>query len=444
MRMDEMEAFFTGRIWLKDFTPFPEEKIERAIANGKLHVRNGISPAGECTRCLEKSPHKILSYHCAKCGCICLYCRNCIKMGRISSCTELISWATSSSKNIPKYSFNWNGKLTPAQANASAEVAKSIASNKNHLVYAVCGAGKTELLFQPILEALEKGLRICIAAPRTDVVLELSPRIRTVFPSAIVHTLYSGSTFQEGYANIVIATTHQLYRYECAFDVMIVDEADAFPYSFDAALERAVKKAIKPEAPIVFVTATPSRKLLKSTPNCSEIFRRFHGHDLPVPVFQSLWGYQKKLMRNGIPVKLMAWAEERIAKNEPFLLFLPSLELIDHCISLFKKLDTRIEAVHASDPLRKEKVMRLRNGSVVGLLTTTILERGITIPNVQVAVVGADHALFNASALIQIAGRVGRSSDYPIGEVTFFHDGISREMDRAKSMILAYNRRKTR
>ena len=57
---------------------------------------------------------------------------------------------------------------------------------------------------------------------------------------------------------------------------------------------------------------------------------------------------------------------------------------------------------------------------VPGLLTTTILERGITIPNVQVAVVGAEQQLFNSGALIQIGGRVGRSADFPSGDFVFF------------------------
>ena len=76
---------------------------------------------------------------------------------------------------------------------------------------------------------------------------------------------------------------------------------------------------------------------------------------------------------------------------------------------LFQQLDARIQAVHASHPDRKEHVQALRDKKVPGLLTTTILERGITIPNVQVAVVGAEQLIFNKGALIQIGGRVGRS-----------------------------------
>lgn len=74
------------------------------------------------------------------------------------------------------------------------------------------------------------------------------------------------------------------------------------------------------------------------------------------------------------------------------------------------------------------------------MLTTTILERGITIPNVQVAVVGADETIFTSSALIQIGGRVGRAIDYPDGDLVFFHHGISSAMDTAKATIEAHNK----
>ncbi|MDN7244445.1 helicase-related protein [Planococcus shenhongbingii] len=439
--MPELEEFLNGRIWLRNFTPFSEDLINEAIAKGFITVTNGIADGHICARCLEKSPHKIISFYCSNCDANCLYCRHCIKMGRVSSCTELITWKTTSSIPSQNHLFSWNGTLTALQQRASAEVSSSLSNGKSHLVYAVCGAGKTELLFTPIFEALQKGQRVCIAAPRTDVVLELSPRIKATFPNTIVHTLYGGAPIETGFSNIVIATTHQLYRFQEAFDVMIVDEADAFPYSYDPALERAVIKAKKKEAPIVYVSATPSAALLKKVENRSEIFRRFHGHALPVPVFEPLWNYKKVLFKNKIPPKLAKWVQDKLSKNEPFLLFLPTIELIVHSIKLFQELDPRIEAVHAQDPERKEKVLKLRNGEVRGLLTSTILERGITIPNVQVAVVGADDRIFEASALIQIAGRAGRAAANPKGDVVFFHDGIVREMDRARQKILSYNRR---
>ncbi|WP_255473321.1 DEAD/DEAH box helicase [Planomicrobium sp. CPCC 101110] len=440
MPLTELEQFLTGRIWLREFMPFAQEEVDSAIAAGKIGVKKGITENKECTRCLERSPQKIISFNCAKCQSVCYYCRHCLKMGRVSSCTELIYWADPSPKPKTPHSFIWNGLLTNAQQRASDEVLESLSCNQSHLVYAVCGAGKTELLFPPLAKALEKGQRICIAAPRTDVVLELSPRIKAVFPDSVIHTLYGGSPAETGFAQIVIATTHQLYRFENAFDAIIVDEADAFPYSFDPSLEGAVIKAKKRESPIVYVSATPSDRLLKEIPNQSKIFGRFHGHPLPVPQFRPLWNYRKIFSKNKIPKSLTRWVNDRLAKKEPFLVFLPTVELIEQAIPLFKKLDARIEKVHASDPERKEKVLKLREGKISGVLTSTILERGITIPNVQAAVVGADEAVFDSAALIQIAGRVGRSSDFPAGEIVFFHNGIVRQMDKAKRQILFYNK----
>ncbi len=43
----------------------------------------------------------------------------------------------------------------------------------------------------------------------------------------------------------------------------------------------------------------------------------------------------------------------------------------------------------------------------------------------------AEEMIFNESALVQISGRVGRSADYPDGEIMFFHYGLTREIIKA-------------
>lgn len=438
--MKELQEFLTGRIWLRDFTPFPKEVIEQAINDGFIAVQKGITGELQCARCLESAVDKIVSFHCAKCEGLCHYCRHCIRMGRVSSCTDLITWKKPHQNPSYSHSFLWNGELTILQKQASDELAESMRQNRSHLIYAVCGAGKTELLFPPIHEALSQGKRVCIAAPRTDVVLELSPRLKAVFPDVVVHALYGGSPSEPGFSPLVLATTHQLYRFQEAFDLVIVDEADAFPYSYDPALAGAVAKSLKPGAPIIYVSATPSRKLLESVPNQSRIFRRFHGHPLPVPIYRPLWNYKRAFKANRIPAKLADWVEQRLERREPFMLFFPMIEMIRQAEPLFKELDSRIQAVHSKDPDRKEKVLQLRRGDIPGILTSTILERGVTIENVQVGIVGADEDVFEASALIQMAGRTGRSSDFPEGQVIFFHNGVSWQMDDARNQIQSYNK----
>ncbi|ALS76653.1 competence protein [Planococcus rifietoensis] len=438
--MQAIEAFLTGRIWIKQFIPFPEEVTQEAIDKGSVRVVSGISADGQCTRCLETSPDYVIPFQCATCGEVCRYCRTCIKMGRISSCTELVLWTSPALPKSAPRAFGWAGSLTPQQANASKAISESIRKQEDHLLYAVCGAGKTEILFSPIYEALQKGLRICVAAPRTDVILELSPRFKQAFPNATVHTLYGDSPEQTGYGEIILATTHQLYRFQEAFDLLFVDEADAFPYSLDPSLERAVKKAAKPSAPVIYISATPSKTLQKQIAEHSTIFRRYHGAPLPVPAYRAMWNYERCIRKGKLPLPLKYWIEDKLQKKQPFLLFFPSIQLIELASPLLNKIDCTIDAVHSKDPQRKEKVMQLREGGLSGLATSTILERGITIPRLQVAVIGADHRVFDRAALIQIAGRVGRSATDPTGDVIFFHNGITRQMDAAREAIRFYNK----
>jgi len=81
----------------------------------------------------------------------------------------------------------------------------------------------------------------------------------------------------------------------------------------------------------------------------------------------------------------------------------------------------------------------MRTKEIPLLLTTTILERGVTFPNIDVAVVGAEDPIFTESALVQIAGRAGRSKDHPDGVVTFFHYGKTDEMIKARRQIVSMN-----
>lgn len=54
-------------------------------------------------------------------------------------------------------------------------------------------------------------------------------------------------------------------------------------------------------------------------------------------------------------------------------------------------------------------IEQFRQGQITILISTTILERGVTFPTVDVFVLLANHRLYTSSSLIQISGRVGRS-----------------------------------
>ncbi|WAA11393.1 DEAD/DEAH box helicase [Fervidibacillus albus] len=409
--------------------------------------KKGIERKGNryvCNRCKNTDLTLFATFPCARCQRECVYCRNCLMMGRISECTTLVTWCGPNVSFSYPNALHWNGELSPAQREASEKITETIRKGGDLLVWAVCGAGKTEMLFEGIELALQMGKRVAIATPRTDVVLELTPRMKRAFPEVPFASLYGGSEDRHRFAPLVIATTHQLLRFERAFDVMIIDEVDAFPYSADDTLQRAAKKAMKEEGTLIFLTATPDEKwqraCLHGKRNCVILPARYHRHPLPIPTFRWCGNWKGQLQKGRIPRLIFLWFQKRMEMGKQALIFFPEIEWMERALPLFQNHAPAMEAVHSEDPKRKEKVQAMRDGKIPILLTTTILERGVTIPNIDVAVVGAENRIFTESALVQIAGRVGRSPKYPDGDITFFHHGKTRAMIRAKQQLLRMNR----
>lgn len=366
-------------------------------------------------------------------------------MGRITACTPLIGWNGPPPENpLPANILEWQGKLSVGQKSASDRVVEAVQQNQELLVWAVCGAGKTEVLFAGIEDALASGKRVCIATPRTDVVLELTPRLKAAFPKITVASLYGGSTDRHLYAPLTIATTHQLLRFYQAFDTVILDEIDAFPYTVEESLQYAAIQARKPSSAMIYLTATPNEKWQRECRTGKRAFTtipaRFHRHPLPVPQFEWCENWQKQLKKNKLPANILRWIKDRIQNDKQALLFFPHIPLMEKALPILHNIALNIEAVHAEDPDRKVKVQKMRNKELSLLLTTTILERGVTFPNIDVAVIGAEDDIFTESALVQIAGRAGRSKDHPDGVVTFFHYGKTEAMLKARKQITTMNR----
>lgn len=73
------------------------------------------------------------------------------------------------------------------------------------------------------------------------------------------------------------------------------------------------------------------------------------------------------------------------------------------------------------------------------LVCTTLLERGITIPSVQVVVFKGDHSVFTTASLIQIFGRVGRSFKDPEGKGVCLCQASSESIKDCVSQITKMN-----
>ena len=125
----------------------------------------------------------------------------------------------------------------------------------------------------------------------------------------------------------------------------------------------------------------------------------------------------------------------------PLILFVSEIELGEKILKLLREnfKDEIIELVTSKTENRLELVEKFRNQEITILVSTTILERGVTFPKVDVFVIEANHRLFTKSALVQIAGRVGRSMERPTGELLFLAEGTSQEMTQAIKEIKEMN-----
>lgn len=458
-----LQQFLYGRECLPEELPFPDEVIRKQIQEGWITLRPGIETADAlpfpfsfvkkniCRRCGNTDPDAFGTHLCGRCGHFCVYCRRCLNMGAIRSCTRLLTWnGPAPAAQVPHVNKSgrlcvWKGTLSPRQAAASGQLRRSLAEGRSFLIWAVTGSGKTELIFPAVEDRLLQGKRIAIASPRTDVVRELAPRIRAAFPEVPVGVFYGGSHEKWFHAPLLITTTHQLLRFYRCFDCVFIDEVDAFPFHADPVLTFAVHKAAKEQAPFAFLTATPpaglKRAFLSGKLRGVKIAGRYHGHPLPVPRFQWIGNWKKSMAQKQIPEPFYRWLRQKAAPETRLFVFVSSVKLARQLAGLLQKKGMeRVAGVHADDPERHEKVAFFREGKLRILVTTTILERGVTVPGVEVAVFGADDPVFDERALVQISGRAGRSPEHPGGDVLFFHDGKTIEMIRARRHIEQMNK----
>lgn len=403
-----------------DFAHLPENVVQ--IAGMVLRDKHAI-----CKRCGTVSLLKDVRLEIAA-----YFCPECLQLGRVRSDEWLYHLPQ---QEFPKQeTLLWTGKLTPYQAEISAELVRAVEEKAQILVHAVTGAGKTEMIYAAIAKTISIGGAVGIATPRTDVARELYTRLSRDFsvPIALLHA-DSAPYFP---TPLVIATTHQLLRFRQAFDLLIIDEVDAFPFVDNDALYFAANQSRKAQAALIYLTATSTDKLDKLVKSGElrqvSLSRRFHGNPLVVP---------KTIFSDSDKVIFRAIQKQR-KTGFPLLLFAPVIRFGQAFTERLRQRfpDEKIGFVASTIENRAAEIDRFRLGELTILIATTILERGVTFPKVDVFVINSHHHLFTKSSLIQIAGRAGRSPDRPTGLVYFFHAGLTREMTRAISEIRHMNR----
>ncbi len=415
--------------------------LEQGFQSGAWLYQPGIvkEPWGvhRCLRCNSLVEHSRPCYSCGRDHCpVCLSCQS---LGEIRGCTRLIVPGHHGTRKLPnKYHpvkdhlFQLDYALTTAQERASQELIKFLYSDPVQiLVWAACGAGKTEVTFGAISQTLQAGGQVLFAIPRRDVVREIAERLQKSFPTVTVVQHYAGQPWNSP-GDLVVATTHQALRFYQRFALVILDEVDAFPYQGSDMLRFAMDRARIPGGKLIEMTATPKR--IPRGDRLITIPARYHGFPLPTPAFVKLklpkW---TELAKHSLPHQVL---EPFADPKTVYLVFVPTVAAARH-VGDFLKSHVSQSVCHCSaqDPLRKEKRDGLESGAYQIMVTTSIMERGITIANVQVMVLYCDHPVFTEQSLVQMAGRVGRKKAYPQGWVMFFGERYTSHVKEAIQRI---------
>ena len=391
-----------------------------------------------CRRCLMEIKKLPIDFQ---------YCRQCINLGKIQVDDKLIITPTDISYPAQNQYLQWNGQLTANQQKGVRELLIAFQNKQDHLVWAVTGAGKTEMIFPLIEQVLKAGQRVAMCSPRVDVCIELFPRIQAVFPNTSVGLFHGKSAEKYHLTQIAIMTVHQLIRFEQGFDVLIIDEVDSYPLAGNEMLHKAIYKAKKTDGMIVYLSATPPKELLQDVRQekitLSKLYQRFHGHPLPEPQCHLLF---KKINFLGINPQLRYKINQMIHNKQRFMLFFPQIPIMKSFAKQLKKLYPTLTFVDVSskDKQRLEKVQQFRDQKVQAILTTTILERGVTFKKITVIVLEAQAKEFTKTTLIQIAGRAGRGRDSYDDEVHFYYQYYTEQIRLACREIKYLNRQAKR
>lgn len=353
------------------------------------------------------------------------YCRRCLKF----IAKQEVENITFNNEIV----LNLNYELTQKQEAISNQIINNFKARKNTLIHAVCGAGKTELTFRLIQYCLKNNLKVGFSIPRKDVVIELYNRLKDVFINSKVICLYGGNTNDlEG--ELTVLTTHQLYRYKKYFNLLILDEIDAFPFKNNLVLHSFLNRSLKGN--LLLMTATISDYEKETFRNNKfeiiELYQRFHGYKMPVPKIVLKTGIFKLLY-------LLKKVKEFVDNKKPLLIF---VGYIKDSINLFTFINIFVKGgayLNSKVEKRENIINEFKRGELKYIVTTSVLERGVTLSNLQVIVYDSYKNVFDSQTLIQISGRVGRKKEFPNGEIIFLSYKKTKEMENAIKTIIEEN-----
>jgi ATP-dependent DNA helicase RecG len=315
--------------------------------------------------------------------------------------------------------------LTPGQDQAVAAIRGDLARSRpmNRLVQADVGVGKTAVAVYAALTAIAHRKQVALLAPTEVLASQHQAKIEQYLQASRVRTAFLvGSTTRAertrilnalatGEIDLVIGT-HALLEPDVCFSdlaLVIVDEQHKFGVA-----QRAVLRT-KGKAPHTLVlTATPIPRTLAMTLFGDLDISTIHGAPpgrKPVTT---------RIVTQDLSEKAWSFVRSRVAKGERAYIVYPLVEESDDLplkaasaevrnLSQSVLTGCKLGLLHGRmKPQEKREIMqRFRDGDIQVLVSTTVIEVGVDVPQATIMIV--QHAeRYGLSQLHQLRGRIGR------------------------------------
>lgn len=316
--------------------------------------------------------------------------------------------------------------LTNDQINAIEEIKSDIVSETpmNRLLQGDVGSGKTAVALGTALMHISMNHQVAFMAPTEILARQHYDNAIRFLPEEVKCSLLTGSTtvkeknkiyndLADGSISLVIGT-HALIQPAVVFKnlgYIIIDEQHRFGVE-----QRGIMRTKGVSTDLLVMTATPIPRSLSMT---------LYG-DMDV-------SYIKQKPADRLAIKTLAFTDDRLPgiyrsirnyleQGRQVYYVLPLIEESDKtdlksAVETYNHLknevfaDKEVELIHSkiSEKDKDEIMNRFKNGIVEILVSTTVIEVGIDVPNASIMVI--EHAeRFGLSQLHQLRGRVGRGS----------------------------------
>jgi transcription-repair coupling factor (superfamily II helicase) len=306
---------------------------------------------------------------------------------------------------------------TPDQSTATADIKADMESERpmDRLVCGDVGFGKTEVAIRAAFKAVDNGKQVAVLVPTTILAYQHSRTFKERLKDFPVRVDYVNrfrtakeksdtlAGIENGSVDIIIGT-HQLVNKTVKFKdlgLLIVDEEQKFGVAVKEKL-----KTLKENVDVLTLTATPIPRTLQ--------FSLMAARDLSVittpppnryPIESHVIRFNEETIRDAVSYEIERGGQIFFIHNR--------IENIKEVAGMIQRLvpDAKIGVGHGQMDGKKleELMLAFMNGAFDVLVSTTIVESGLDVPNANTIFINNANN-FGLSDLHQMRGRVGRSN----------------------------------